>query len=209
MKDFIHVLVAGVIGALAAYFNVLLVPLAVLVAVMLIDWITGLAGASATGKLNSRVGVIGIVKKVCYLALVAVGLAGESIPFWIILVAEAVFLIVCLIVLIRQDIARATVRKIEKDAAAATVDMKRLRSKAQALCSTIEDPVNAKALQELADELQFSDPVSNSATSSYENRINTLLESIGHHQDAGERGELIRRAIALTKERAIVAKTNK
>ena len=143
------------------------------------------------------------------LALAAVGLTGESIPFWIILIAEAVFLIVCLIILIRQDIARATVRKIEKDAAAATVDMKRLRSKAQALCATIDDPVNAKALQELADELQFSDPVSNSATSSYENRINTLLESIGHHQDAGERGELIRRAIALTKERAIVAKTNK
>ena len=141
------------------------------------------------------------------LVLVAVGLTGESVPFWIILIAEAVFLIVCLIVLIRQDIARATVRKIEKDAAAA--DMKRLRSKAQALCATIDDPVNAKALQELADELQFSDPVSNSATSSYENRINTLLESIGHHQDAGERGELIRRAIALTKERAIVAKTNK
>ena len=41
MKDFIHVLFAGVIGALAAYFNVLLVPLAVLVAVMLIDYVTG------------------------------------------------------------------------------------------------------------------------------------------------------------------------
>lgn len=47
MKDFIHVLVAGVIGALAAYFNVLLVPLAVLVAVMLIDYVTGMAGAVA------------------------------------------------------------------------------------------------------------------------------------------------------------------
>ena len=74
MKDLIHILFAGAVGALAAYFNVLAVPLVVLVAVMLIDWITGLAGASATGKLSSRVGVIGIVKKVCYLALVAVGM---------------------------------------------------------------------------------------------------------------------------------------
>ena len=74
MKDFIHILFAGAVGALAAYFNVLAVPLVVLVAVMMIDWITGLAGASATGKLSSRVGVIGIVKKVCYLALVAVGM---------------------------------------------------------------------------------------------------------------------------------------
>ena len=74
MKDLIHILFAGAVGALAAYLNVLAVPLVVLVAVMLIDWITGLAGASATGKLSSRVGVIGIVKKVCYLALVAVGM---------------------------------------------------------------------------------------------------------------------------------------
>ena len=74
MKDFIHILFAGAVGALAAYFNVLLVPLAVLVAVMLIDYITGMAGASCTGQLNSRVGVMGIVKKAGYLALVAVGM---------------------------------------------------------------------------------------------------------------------------------------
>ena len=73
MKDFIHILFAGAVGALAAYFNVLLIPLAVLVAVMLIDYVTGMAGASCTGQLNSRVGVMGIVKKAGYLALVAVG----------------------------------------------------------------------------------------------------------------------------------------
>ena len=66
MKDLIHILFAGAMGALAAYFNILAVPLVVLVAVMLIDWVTGLAGASATGKLSSRVGVVGILKKVCY-----------------------------------------------------------------------------------------------------------------------------------------------
>ncbi len=74
MKDFIHILFAGALGALAAYFNVLLIPLVVLTAVMLIDYITGMAGASVTGKLNSRVGVMGIVKKAGYLALVAVGM---------------------------------------------------------------------------------------------------------------------------------------
>ena len=74
MKEFIQAIFAGVLGALAAYFNVLLIPLAVLVAVMLIDYITGMAGASCTGQLNSRVGVRGIVKKAGYLALVAVGM---------------------------------------------------------------------------------------------------------------------------------------
>lgn len=73
MKDLIHILFAGAVGALAAYLNVLAVPLVVLVAVMVVDWFTGMAGASATGKLSSRVGVIGIIKKLCYLALVVVG----------------------------------------------------------------------------------------------------------------------------------------
>ena len=74
MKSFLHAIFAGALGALAAYFNVLLIPLIVLVAVMMIDYITGMAGAAYTGKINSRVGIIGIVKKICYLALVAVGI---------------------------------------------------------------------------------------------------------------------------------------
>lgn len=74
MKNFLQALFAGAVGALAAYFNVLLIPIVVLVAVMLIDYITGMAGAAYTGEINSCVGVIGIVKKVCYLTLVAVGI---------------------------------------------------------------------------------------------------------------------------------------
>ena len=74
MKDVLQALFAGAVGALAAYFNVLLLPLCVLVAVMLIDYVTGMAGASYTGKLNSRVGVLGIIKKAGYIALVAVGM---------------------------------------------------------------------------------------------------------------------------------------
>ncbi len=74
MKQSLHVLLAGAAGALAAYFNVLLIPLCVLAAVMLIDYITGMAAAGYTGQLSSRTGVRGIVKKAGYLALVAVGM---------------------------------------------------------------------------------------------------------------------------------------
>lgn len=74
MKDFFQILFAGAVGALAAYFNVLLIPLAVLMGAMLIDYITGMAGAACTGEINSRVGVTGIIKKAGYLALVAVGM---------------------------------------------------------------------------------------------------------------------------------------
>ena len=46
IKNFLHAIFAGALGALAAYFNVLLIPLIVLIAVMLIDYITGMAGAA-------------------------------------------------------------------------------------------------------------------------------------------------------------------
>lgn len=75
MKDIIQVLFAAALGALAAYFNVLLIPLCVMVAVMLLDYISGMAAAWSQKTLNSRCGVIGIVKKVGYIALVAVGMA--------------------------------------------------------------------------------------------------------------------------------------
>lgn len=74
MKEFIQAIFAGVLGALAAYFNVLLIPLFMLVAVMLIDYVTGMAAASYTKQLNSRLGVMGIIKKTGYIALVAVGM---------------------------------------------------------------------------------------------------------------------------------------
>lgn len=77
MKDFFHIIVAGALGALAAYFNVLLIPLTVLAVVMVIDYVTGMAGAAYSGKLSSRVGVLGILKKAGYLALVAVGMVAD------------------------------------------------------------------------------------------------------------------------------------
>ena len=76
--NFGHINIASVtlsvaIGAMAAYFNILLVPLIVLMAVMIIDYFTGMVSAKREGKLSSRVGVLGIIKKVGYLALVGVG----------------------------------------------------------------------------------------------------------------------------------------
>lgn len=75
MKNLIQTLFAGALAALAAYFNALLIPLIVLVAVMLLDYVTGMISAKRSGEISSRVGVMGILKKVGYLALVAVGMA--------------------------------------------------------------------------------------------------------------------------------------
>ena len=67
---------AAAVGALCSYCAQLVVPLTVLVAVMLADYITGMAKAWSAGELCSRTGVKGIVKKVGY--LMVVGAAGAA-----------------------------------------------------------------------------------------------------------------------------------
>lgn len=62
------------LGVIAAYFNVLLIPIVVLVFVMITDYISGMISAKKSGELSSRLGIMGIAKKVGYLALVAVGM---------------------------------------------------------------------------------------------------------------------------------------
>lgn len=74
-------IIALVIAGVSAYFQIIAIPVLVLISVMLIDYITGLAGAYITKQLNSRVGIVGIIKKVGYLGLVAVGMVADYIIY--------------------------------------------------------------------------------------------------------------------------------
>lgn len=75
-ENTITMVLAAAFGALCSYCAELAVPLAVLAAVMLADYVTGMAKAWTLGELSSRIGVRGIVKKVGYLVLV--GAAGVT-----------------------------------------------------------------------------------------------------------------------------------
>ena len=70
---------AVILAAVGAYFHELLGPLIVLGIVMLADYITGLAEAWVNGTLCSRVGIIGIIKKVAYLFVVGVAIVADWI----------------------------------------------------------------------------------------------------------------------------------
>ena len=72
------VLTVFLAGAMA-YFHNLLAPLIVLAIVMLIDYITGMTQAWISATLDSRTGVIGIVKKIGYLLAVAVAVVVDYI----------------------------------------------------------------------------------------------------------------------------------
>ena len=76
-NNFLQALFAAVAGALTAYLNILLIPVLVLIVAMIIDYCTGMVTAYCTATLNSRIGIKGILKKVGYLCLVAVGMVTD------------------------------------------------------------------------------------------------------------------------------------
>lgn len=85
MNNTVKALVAAVCAAVSAYFHELLAPMLVLVAVMLLDYFSGLARAWEAKELSSQIGVRGIVKKLLYLVAVAVAVVVD----WVIQTAAA------------------------------------------------------------------------------------------------------------------------
>jgi toxin secretion/phage lysis holin len=73
MKDHtLKALTAVIIGGVSAYLRIIAVPLIVLAAVMIVDYMSGMLKAWGRDELSSRVGLRGIVKKLSYLLLVCV-----------------------------------------------------------------------------------------------------------------------------------------
>lgn len=67
--------------AFAIYFNALAIPLCVLVIMMSIDYITGMISAWIEKDLSSQKGIVGIVKKISYMALVAVAMTVDYLIY--------------------------------------------------------------------------------------------------------------------------------
>ena len=80
-ENVFQIVITSAIAGVSAYFKIIAIPVLVLMAVMIIDYITGLAGAYIVKQLNSRIGIVGIVKKVGYLGLVAVGMTADYIIY--------------------------------------------------------------------------------------------------------------------------------
>lgn len=64
--------IAVALGGLSAYMRLMFVPLVVLLGVMIVDYMSGMLKAWGNDELSSKVGLRGIVKKLCYLMLVCV-----------------------------------------------------------------------------------------------------------------------------------------
>lgn len=73
-ENIIKGVLTAAMATLIAYLGHLVIPIIVLAVVMLLDYATGITKAWVKGELSSKIGVIGILKKIGYLVVVAVGM---------------------------------------------------------------------------------------------------------------------------------------
>lgn len=74
-------LLSAALAALSGYLLGLAVPLILLLAVMTIDYATGMTRAYLRSELSSKTGLRGLLKKLSYLAVVAVGMICDYVIF--------------------------------------------------------------------------------------------------------------------------------
>ena len=77
----IQVVVSAVITGLLYYLGIVAVPIIILIIAMIIDYVTGMMSAWLNSELSSKKGIKGIVKKISYLALVAVAMIVDWLIF--------------------------------------------------------------------------------------------------------------------------------
>ena len=81
-KDFLQqTFVSAVITGLLYYLGIVAVPIIILIVAMIIDYVTGMLSAWLNSELSSKKGIKGIVKKISYLALVAVAMIVDWLIF--------------------------------------------------------------------------------------------------------------------------------
>ena len=72
-------MIAAAAAGAAAYFQELIIPVVILFIVMVVDYISGMVRSWVNGELSSRVGILGIVKKISYLLAVVVAIVTDWI----------------------------------------------------------------------------------------------------------------------------------
>ena len=70
----LQVIFTAALAALTSYLGVIAIPVIILTAAMITDYITGMISAWHSSELSSKKGIFGIIKKTSYLALVCVGM---------------------------------------------------------------------------------------------------------------------------------------
>ena len=111
-------------------------------------------------------------------AMLLSGVAVVAIPSWAAVIVYALLLGLTLIGLITAEGVREEVERQETEKPKKTETMRGLQNKAAAMAASCENPELKSALDDLAEEFRYSDPVSSEATEKLEMRMDIMLDEL-------------------------------
>lgn len=77
----IQAIASAALATFAVYMGALAVPIIVLMAMMILDYLSGMAVAWSQNNLSSKIGAKGIIKKVGYMALIVVAMGVDYLIY--------------------------------------------------------------------------------------------------------------------------------
>lgn len=126
---------------------------------------------------------IGIVYLIVQIAVLFVFVFAEKLPAWSALVTCTVIAAMAAIFMIAADVGRTESEKVEQKVQGKVFYIKNLQVDIEILASAEKDTKTKEQLEQLAEKIRFSDPMSNEQLAPLEERIAIAVESLKSSDD--------------------------
>lgn len=126
---------------------------------------------------------IGIVYLVVQITVLFVFVFAEKLPAWSALVTCTVIAAMAAIFMIAADVGRTEIEKVEQKVQGKVFYIKNLQVDIEILASAEKDTKTKEQLEQLAEKIRFSDPMSNEQLAPLEERIAIAVESLKSSDD--------------------------
>ena len=121
---------------------------------------------------------IGIVYLVVQITVLFIFVFAEKLPTWSALVSCTAIAAIAAIFMISADVGRTEIERVEQKVQGKVFYIKNLR-----VASAEKDAKTKKALEQLAEKIRFSDPISNEQLASLEEKISIAVENLKFSDD--------------------------
>lgn len=126
---------------------------------------------------------IGIVYLIVQIAVLFVFVFAEKLPAWSALVTCTVIAAIAAIFMISADVGRTEIERVAQKVQGKAFYIKNLQVDIEILASAEKDTKTKEQLEQLAEKIRFSDPMSNEQLAPLEERIAIAVESLKSSDD--------------------------
>ena len=144
---------------------------------------TYIAQTMAANAINIFEADIGIVYLVVQIAVLFIFVFAEKLPTWSALVICTAIAAIAAIFMIAADAGRTEIERVEQKIKGKVFYIKNLQVDMEILAGAEKDVKTKKALEQLAEKIRFSDPMSNEQLAVLEDKISLAVENLKSSDD--------------------------